>query len=75
MIMHILKDIITVVPEAEYSKFIKKSEAFSPDEKDLMYFALALKMKCAVWSNDKKLKTQEDVKVYSTVDLKNELNI
>jgi len=72
-IMHVLKDIITVVPKEEYSKFIEEAEKFSPDKKDVMYLALALKLKCAVWSNDKKLKQQDEVKIYSTEDLKNEL--
>lgn len=36
-IMHMLKDIITVVPKEEYSKFIGEAEKFSPDEKDVMY--------------------------------------
>lgn len=72
-IMHLLKDVITLVPKEEYSKLIEEAEKFSPDEKDVMYLALALKLKCAVWSNDKKLKQQDKVKIYSTEDLKNEL--
>ena len=73
--MHMLKDIITVVPQEEYSKFIEEAKKFSPDPKDVLYLALALKLKCAVWSNDKKLKTQDKVKIYSTEELKNELNL
>ncbi len=72
-IMHMLKDIITLVTKEEYSKFIGEAKKFSPDEKDVMYLALALKLKCAVWSNDKRLKQQDRVKVYSTEDLRNEL--
>ena len=72
-IMHMLKDIIRVVPKEEYSKFIGEAEKFSPDEKDVMYLALALKLKCAIWSNDKKLKQQDRIKVYSTEELRNEL--
>lgn len=68
-IMHVLKDVITVVPKEEYSLFIREAEKFSPDEKDIMYLALALKLKCAVWSNDKRLKKQDKVKVYSTEEL------
>ena len=41
----------------------------SPDEKDTAYFALALKLKCAIWSNDKKLKEQDKVTVYNTGEL------
>ena len=68
-IMHMLKDIITVVPMEEYSEYIEEAEKISPDPKDTLYLALALKLKCAVWSNDKKLKNQDKVKIYSTEDL------
>ncbi len=69
-IMHILQDIITVVPKEEYSKFIKEATNISPDPKDVMYFALALKLKCAIWSNDKKLKEQGKVNIFSTSQVK-----
>ena len=72
-IMHMLKDIITVVPQEEYSEFIEDAKKFSPDEKDVMYLALALNLNCAVWSNDKKLKAQNKVKIFSTEDLNYEL--
>lgn len=36
---------------------------------DSEYFALALKLNCAIWSNDKRLKQQDKIKVYSTEDL------
>jgi len=68
--MHILKEIITVIPKEEYSGFIKEAEVICPDENDVDYFALALKLKCGVWSNDKKLKKQDKIKVYSTGELK-----
>lgn len=73
-IMHMLKDIIKIIPKEEYSKFMEEAENISPDEKDVLYFALALKLKCGIWSNDKKLKTQDKVKIYSTEDIKNLLN-
>ena len=70
---NVLFSALSVVPKEKYSDFIGEAEKFSPDEKDVMYLALALKLKCAVWSNDKKLKQQDRVKVYSTEDLRNEL--
>lgn len=73
-IMHMLKDIITIIPKEEYSKFMEEAENLCPDEKDILYFALALKLKCGIWSNDKKLKTQDKVKIYSTEEIKNLLN-
>lgn len=68
-IMHMLKETITVVPKEEYSKFMSEAEAISPDEKDVAYIALALKLNCGIWSNDKKLKEQDKVKVYSTSEV------
>jgi len=41
----------------------------TPDPDDMAYFALALKLNCAIWSNDKKLKEQDKVKVYNTHEL------
>ena len=69
-IMHDLKEIITVIPEEEYSENINGAKSVSPDDKDVLYFALAMKLKCAIWSNDKLLKEQNKVKVYSTPDIK-----
>jgi predicted nucleic acid-binding protein len=69
-IMYALKDIITVIPEEDYSAIIKEAEKISPDKEDTMYFALALKLKCPIWSNDKKLKEQKLVKVYTTEEIK-----
>ena len=53
----------------EYGKFLQKALEFSPDENDIDFFALALKLNCPLWSNDKKLKQQDKVKVYSTEEL------
>lgn len=68
-ILHSLKDVITTIPKEEFSRLIDKAEDISPDPKDVPHIALAMKLRCAIWSNDKKLKNQEIVKVYSTGDL------
>lgn len=68
-IMHMLKKIITVVPKEEYSNFMKEADNVSPDKKDVMYFALALKLNIPLWSNDKKLKEQDKIMVYSTEEI------
>ena len=70
-IMHALKEVITVIPKEEYISFFEKAKTISPDEKDVLYFALALKMNCGIWSNDKKLKEQNKVLVYSTTEVMN----
>ena len=52
-----------------YRAFVDEAKSFSPDPADIPYLALALCRKCAIWSNDKKLKEQKQVKIYSTQDL------
>ena len=69
-LMVILKKRIKTIPNEEIEKFIPEAEKICPDKKDVDYFALALKMKCIIWSNDKELKTkQKVVTIYSTEEL------
>ena len=70
----LLKDIlllanITIIPLAEYKEFVKTAQKICPDKDDVHYFALALKLKCAIWSNDKQLKEQDKIKVYASHEL------
>ncbi len=73
-IMHQLHQVITIIPENEYKEQMKEAKRLSPDDKDVMYFALALKLRCAIWSNDKELKKQKEVTIYNTQELFAELN-
>ena len=68
-VMHQLKDIITIIPKEEYSKQMIEAANFSPDPKDTMYFALAMKLNASIWSNDDRLKEQDKVIIYKTSDL------
>jgi predicted nucleic acid-binding protein len=62
-----------IVPREEFEEYLEMAEKISPDPDDFMYFALALKLKCPIWSNDKELKKQNKVIIYSTEDLTREL--
>lgn len=73
-IMHQLHQVITVIPQEEYKEYMDKAEKISPDDKDTMYFALALKMKCGIWSNDSRLKKQNMVTIHNTKELVDRLN-
>lgn len=68
-IFELLKEIIIIIPLDEFSNFVEHSEKISPDKKDIQYFALALKLNCSIWSNDKALKKQSEINVYNTEDL------
>ena len=61
---------IALVPMEELLPYLDEAEKISPDPDDVAYIALALKLKCAIWSQDRKLKeNQSKVQVYSTEDL------
>jgi len=59
-----------LIPKEEIDPFIEKAEKISPDAKDVPYLALALKLRCGLWSNDRSLKEKQSViQVYSTEEL------
>lgn len=60
---------VNIVPSEEYDAEMQAAKEVSPDINDAPYFALALKLGCPIWSNDKKLKEQDRVTVYSTEEL------
>lgn len=60
---------IKIIPFADFQAFADKAKEICPDPNDVHYFALALKLKCSIWSNDKKLRTQDIVTVYTTEEL------
>ncbi len=62
---------IKLIPLFEFENFLPKAKEICPDEYDEEYFALAFKFNCPIWSNDKKLKEQNKVKVYNTIELIN----
>src|SRR3989304_850998 len=55
-IFEIIRELIIFMPEKETGEFISEAEEICKDAKDIAYFALALKLQCSIWSNDKKLK-------------------
>ncbi len=60
---------ITVIEKEELEDFLGQANKISPDPNDIHYFALALKLNCPIWSNDKKLKEQKQAIVYNTRDM------
>src|SRR3989344_4602232 len=64
-----LKRRIVIVPLEELVHHVEEAERLTPDPDDMAYFALALKLNCAIWSNDKQLKEQNKIKVYHTHEL------
>ena len=53
----------------DFSEFLQEANSISPDQDDVEYFALALKLNCPIWSEDKELKKQNRIRVISTSEL------
>ncbi|WP_202319185.1 PIN domain-containing protein [Archaeoglobus neptunius] len=66
VIVNFLESQIDVIPFEEFEDKYDDAKSISPDVDDVPYLALALKLNCPVWSNDKKLRRQNVVKVYTT---------
>ena len=64
-----LKRRIVIVPLEELVPYVEEAEKLTLDPDDMAYFALALKLNCAIWSNDKKMKEQNKIEVYNTHEL------
>ena len=61
---------VVLIRKEEIDPFIEKAEKISPDAKDVVYLALALKLRCSLWSNDRDLKEKQNtIQVCSTEDL------
>ena len=71
----IVEEKIEVIPSSELKHFLKSAESLSPDPDDVQYFASALKYNCAIWSEDKLLKKQGKVKIFSTSELVKEFGL
>lgn len=67
--LNIAREFIVFVPLSDFEDKISEVLEASPDPKDVQYMALALKHGIPLWSNDKRLKEQAMVKVFSTKEL------
>ena len=75
ILFSLLENVIKSVPKSEYDGFFNDAEKLAPHSKDIPYFALALSLNCAIWSDENSFKKQPKVKVFSTSDLVKELKL
>jgi len=73
--LRMINELIKIIPKDEISRFMAEAARICPDEKDIAYFASALSIECPIWSNDKKLKEQDKIRVYSTEELVRVFNL
>lgn len=60
---------IKVIAKEEYLEHIEEASKLVEHEKDTVYLALSISLNLSLWSNDKGLKKQTKVKVFSTEEL------
>jgi predicted nucleic acid-binding protein len=66
---------IKLIPFSEFEASLNKAKDVCPDPNDVEYFALALSKNIPIWSDDKALKKQSLVKVFSTSELIRKLRL
>jgi predicted nucleic acid-binding protein len=66
----VMKWFVEFIPLEEYEGFIPEAKRICPDPKDIRFFALALKLDCPVWSDEKRLKRQSDIEVFNRNELR-----
>jgi len=64
----VLRGFVEFSPLEEYEEKLTLAKEISPDPKDIRYFALALWLGIPLWTNEKRLKGQDKVLVFSTSD-------
>ncbi len=74
-LIRVMESFVEIIPMGSFQEFKEESITVSPDPKDAPFFALALKLKGTIWSNEPRLKRQSKVRVLSTRDLLKELGI
>jgi len=69
LFISIISSRIEFIPLEEFSRFENEAAKISPDPDDTEYFALALRLGCPIWTNDRRLKGQTHVKIHSTAEM------
>lgn len=68
-IIGLLSSRINIIPEKEFRKFNREASKLVKHPEDTPFIALSLSRNIPLWSDDKGLKEQNKVKVYSTTEL------
>jgi predicted nucleic acid-binding protein len=60
---------VKVISLPEYRTYLSGAKSISPDPDDIELFAVALKLGCPIWSNEKAFTHQSEVRIYTTAEL------
>jgi len=70
MVLALIFEHITIIPETEYSEFIEPLKDDIEDPKDLPYMAACLASKAhCIWTHDPDFDKQNIIKIFSNIDL------
>lgn len=67
--LSILEDFLKIHPKEFFKEFEAQARQLI-HEKDVPFFALALKLNCAIWSNEPAFKKQSKIGIFSTRELR-----
>lgn len=68
--LEVIKQRTSFIPFEEIKSFLPQAITISPDPKDVAYIALAIKTGASIWSNDKRLKNnQNQIPVLATNEI------
>ena len=68
-LLSFLTSAVNILAESAYRSELEKAERIAPHPEDAPYLALALYLRCSLWSNDLALKNQKMVPVLTTQEL------
>ncbi len=60
---------IDIVPREDFEGYLNRANEHCPDPDDTEYFALAMSEDAVLWSDEKRLKDQDEIEVISTSEL------
>lgn len=70
LLLELIISEIFIVKKEEYEKYLEEANDMITDKDDSPFLALAIKLDCALWTNDSKLKKeQKRIKIYHTEEL------
>lgn len=69
IVFRFLKEEIDFMSFEQFNVFAEDAKSIAPHLKDVQYFALALALDCAIWSDEKAFKLQSKVQTLSTKEV------
>jgi predicted nucleic acid-binding protein len=68
-ILYFLEERLIFVNHYDFIQNLEEAYIISPEQDDAAYFAIALKYKLPIWSNDKRIKRQNVVTILNTKEM------